>query len=58
MGYPSWGANLIGTHLKGVNLTRTKFSRDVSLEDVDWGNYILDEEQPGFFDSAVAFIDT
>ena len=48
------GANLVGSHLEGVNLTRTKFSRDVSLEDVDWGNYMLDEEKPGGFDSAVA----
>jgi len=48
------GANLMSTHLQGANLMRTKFSPDVSLEDVDWGNYILDEEKPGFFDSAVA----
>ncbi|GAI39579.1 unnamed protein product, partial [marine sediment metagenome] len=48
------GANLIGTHLEGANLMGTKFSLDVNLEDVNWGNYILDEEKPGFFDSAVA----
>ncbi len=48
------GANLMMVHLQGANLMRTKFSPDVNLEDVDWGNYILDEEQPGFFDSAVA----
>ena len=47
-------ANLINAHFKGVSLIRTKFSPDVHLEDVDWGNYILDEEKPGFFDSAVA----
>lgn len=47
-------ANLMGTHLERANLMGTKFSSDVNLEDVDWGNYILDEEKPGFFDSAVA----
>lgn len=49
------GANLMVTHLEGANLMRTKFSHNVSLEDVEWGNkYTLDEEKPGFFDSAVA----
>ncbi len=48
------GADLSGAHLEGANLMGTKFSSDVNLEDVDWGNYILDEEEPGFFDSAVA----
>lgn len=48
------GANLMNTHLEGANLMNTKFSSDVNLEDVDWGNYILDEEKPGSFDSAVA----
>lgn len=47
------GANLMSTHLQGANLMRTKFSHDVSLEDVDWGNYILGEEKDGYFDAAV-----
>jgi Pentapeptide repeats (9 copies) len=48
------GANLVGTHLEGANLIRTKFSSDVDLEDVEWGDYILDEEKRHLFDSAVA----
>jgi hypothetical protein len=47
-------ANLMSTHLQGANLMRTKFSPNINLQDVDWGNYILDEEKPVFFDSAVA----
>jgi len=47
------GANLMSTHLQGANLMRTKFSPDVSLESVDWGNYILGEEKDGYFDAAV-----
>ena len=47
------GANLMRAHLEGANLMRTKFSADVNLEDVDWGNYILGEEKDGYFDTAV-----
>ena len=32
----------------------TKFSPDVSVEDTDWGNYILVEEKDGYFDAVVA----
>ncbi len=48
------GANLMMAHLQGANLTRTKFSPNINLQDVDWGNYILDEDKQGDFESAVA----
>ena len=41
-------------HLKGTNLTGTKFSPDFSVEDADWGNYILVEEKDRYFNAAVA----
>lgn len=46
------GANLFETHLEGANLINTKFSPDVNLEDVDWGNFILKEERSLQFDIA------
>jgi uncharacterized protein YjbI with pentapeptide repeats len=56
------GANLFGTyleetylggaHLAEASLYGAKFSRATGLEDVDWGNYVLGEEQEHDFDLA------
>ncbi len=45
-------ANIEGTHLyfaylKGVTLWSANLSPDTRLEEIDWGNYILGEEQKG-----------
>ncbi|MBI2832707.1 MAG: pentapeptide repeat-containing protein [Chloroflexi bacterium] len=50
------GAILMRVHLQGANLMGTKFSSDIKLQDVDWGNYVLDEEigEQRIFEGAVA----
>lgn len=52
-----WGANLEGaylgeTNLEGAHLWSAEFSHDTKLEGVDWGNYILGEENWGWFQAA------
>lgn len=39
------GAQLPYAHLEGAYLEDVRLSSDTSLEDVDWGNYILGEER-------------
>jgi len=45
------GTNLMDAHLEGASLTGAKLD-NTNLEDVDWGNYILWEENNSEFDWA------
>jgi uncharacterized protein YjbI with pentapeptide repeats len=45
------GANLAGSNLKGAGLLNVEFPHDTRLEEVDWGNYILEEEREGDTDT-------
>lgn len=42
-------ASLRDAHLEGSCLSEAIFSRNTSLERVDWGNYVLAEEREGWF---------
>lgn len=46
------GANLYNANLKGAYLADTQFSRDTNFMSVQWGNYILGEEEDGDFGEA------
>ena len=41
-----------GTHLEGVRLQGAKFSSETSLDDANWGRYIIGEEIIGRYDQA------
>jgi len=43
------GVNLLNTRLEGVQLFGAQFSTDTKLEGVNWGNYILGDENLGNF---------
>ncbi len=42
----------LGTHFEGAYLWGAKFSPETRLEQADWGNYILGEEENRWFDGA------
>jgi len=46
------GAKLRASHFEGARLAGVKLSPETLLEEVDWGNYILDEERVALFDIA------
>jgi len=48
------GADFRYAHLKEANLGEVIFSDNTRLEEVDWGNYILEREMEGILDSAAA----
>jgi len=45
--------NLSFAHLQGVSLRAVEFTRNTKMENVDWGNHVLGEENVGNYDWAV-----